>query len=197
MCFATAAVIASVAGAATTAVSTISQGVATQNAANYQAAVAANNATIAQQNAVRAEQAGFASAENESRKGASQFAKVRAAQAASGIDVNSGSAVDVQAGERETNQLNTETVFQNDLLKAYGYRVNATNFEAEQGLEQAKADEAVPASVLSATGSLLSKASGLGGKWGSSSTWSGGDGGGDTSTPAYGEAQYGLAAGPI
>lgn len=173
---AAAAPFLAVAGAGISAVSTISQGIATRNAANYQAAVAANNATIAEQNAVRAEQAGYAAAENESRKGASQFAKVRAAQAASGIDVNTGSAVDVQAGERETNQLNTETVFQNDLMKAYGYRVNKENFQAEQGLEQAKADQAVPASVLSATGSLLSNASGLGGKWGGNSSWSGGGG---------------------
>jgi hypothetical protein len=135
--------------------------------------VARNNATIAQQNAVRAEQAGYAAAENQSRQGAAQLGKVKVSQAASGIDVNTGSAVDVQAGERETNQLNTETVFQNDLMKAYGYRVNAENFQAESQLDTAKAEEAVPASVLSASGGLLSSASGIGGKWSSPGSWGG------------------------
>ena len=167
---AAAAPFLAMAGAGISAVSTISQGIATRNAANYQAQVAANNAIVAQQNATRAEQAGEAAAENQSRKGAAELAKVKVAQAASGIDVNTGSAVDVQAGERQTNQLETETVFQNDLMKAYGYRVNAENFKAEQGLETAKADEAVPASILSATGSLLSSASSLGSKWSSSSS---------------------------
>jgi hypothetical protein len=176
---AAAAPFLALAGAGVSAVGTISGGIASQNASNYQAAVANNNAIVAKQNATRAEQAGEAAAENESRKGAAELAKVKTAQAASGIDVNTGSAVDVQAGERETNQLNTETVFQNDLLKAYGYRVNAENFQSEAALDTAKADEAVPASVLAAGGGLLSSAASVGGKWG------GALGGSAGSSPVY------------
>ena len=162
---AAAAPFLAMAGAGVSAVGTVAGGIATQNASNYQAAVANNNAIVAQQNATRAEQAGSAAAENQSLKGSAELAKVKVAQAANGVDVNSGSALDVQVGERETNQLDTETVFQNDLMKAYGYRVNAENFHSEAELDTAKADEAVPASVLSATGGLLSSASSIGGKW--------------------------------
>jgi hypothetical protein len=162
---AAAAPFLAVAGAATTAVSTVAGGIATQNAANYQAAVANNNEIVAKQNAVHAEQAGEVAAESQSLKGAAELGKVKVAQAANGIDVNSGSALDVQEGERETNQLDTETVFQNNIMQAYGYRVNAENFQSEAQLDTAKADEAVPASVLSATGGLLSSASSIGGKW--------------------------------
>jgi hypothetical protein len=169
MCFATVAAVAGVAGAATSAVGTITGGVANQNASNYQAAVASNNEIIANQNAVRAEQSGYASSQTESLKGAAASGKVKVAQASNGVDVNTGSNVDVQASEREANQLNTETVFQNDLMKAYGYRVNAENFQSESQLDTMKASEAVPASILSATGGLLSSASSIGGKWGSSS----------------------------
>lgn len=156
-----------VAGAAISGVGTIAGGVAAQNSANYQAAVARNNSIVEQQNAVEAEQAGFAKAENQSMKGAAELAKIKTAQAANGVNVNTGSAADVQASERETNQLSTENVFHNDLLQAYGYRVQSENFQSEAALDTAKADEAVPASVLSATGSLLGSASSIGGKWSS------------------------------
>ena len=46
-------------------------------------------------------------------KGAAEGAKVKTAQAANNVDVNIGSAVNVQASERETNVLNTETVLNN------------------------------------------------------------------------------------
>jgi hypothetical protein len=162
---AAAAPFLAMAGAGVSAAGTIAGGIASQNASNYQAAVANNNSIVAQQNAVHAEQAGEVSAENQSLKGAAEGGKVKVAQAANGVNVNSGSALDVQVGERETNQLNTETVFQNDLMQAYGYRVQSENFQSEAALDKAKADEAVPAAVLSATGSLLSSASGIGGKW--------------------------------
>jgi hypothetical protein len=153
------------AGAGASAVGTIAGGIANQNSASYQAAVANNNSIVAQQNATEAEEAGSAAAENQSLKGAAELGKVKTAQAANGIDVNSGSALDVQESERETNQLSTENVFHNDLMQAYGYRVQSENFQSEAALDTAKADEAVPASVLSATGGLLSSASSIGGKW--------------------------------
>lgn len=168
MCFATTAAITGIAGAGISALGTISGGEANQTAYSYQAAVANNNAVVAQQNATRAEQAGFEASENESLKGSAALGKVKSAQATNGVDVNTGSNVDVQASEREANQLNTETVFQNDLMKAYGYRVNSENFQSEAALDTMKSEEAVPASVLAATGGLLSSASSLGTKWGGS-----------------------------
>lgn len=173
MCFATAAAIAGVVGAATTATSTVAGGIAAQNSGNYNAQVAANNSIIAQQNATRAEQAGAAAAENQGRKGAAQSGALKVAQAAGGVDVNTGTAVDVQAGERETNVLDTETVMQNADLKAYGYRVQGENFTAESELDTAQASEAVPAAALKAGGGLLSSASALGPKF-ANFNWSGG-----------------------
>lgn len=160
-------------GAGVTAASTIAGGVSAQNTANYNAAVAQNNATIAQQNATRAEQAGAVAAQNQGQKGAAQSAALRVAQASGGVDVNTGSAVDVQTGERETNLLDTETVMQNADLKAYGYRVQGENFTAQSQLDTAQASEAVPAAALKAGGGLLSSASALGPKF-ANFNWSGG-----------------------
>jgi hypothetical protein len=154
-------------GAGTSAIGTIEQGEATSNAAAYSAQVAANNAVIAQQNATYAEAAGQQQAAATSLKDAAASGKVKAAQAASGIDVNTGSAVNVQASERETNVLNTETVLNNAELQAYGYRAAATGYEATAGLEKEEAEQAPIGAALSATSNLLSNASSIGLKWNS------------------------------
>lgn len=96
-------------GAGTSAIGTIESGQATANAAPGRA----KYAIIAQQNATYAEQAGQVQAAATSLKGAAEGAKVKTAQAANNVDVNIGSAVNVQASERETNVLNTDTVLNN------------------------------------------------------------------------------------
>lgn len=160
-----ASLAAGVAGAGTSAYGTYESGQATSNAASYQAAVAQNNSIIANQNAAYAEKAGTAQAEATSLKGAATAGKIKAAQAANGIDVNTGSAVNVRASQAETSQLDTETVLNNAELQAYGYRANATNYTAEAGLESTEAEQAPIGAELGATGNLLSNASSIGLKW--------------------------------
>ena len=175
---AAAAPFMAMAGAGIQAVSSITSGIASSNAANYQAQIARNNKVIADQNAVYAEQSGIAAAENQSRKGAARVAKIKTAQAAQGVDINTGSAVDVQVGQRMTDQLDTENVLNNAELRAYGYRVQGENFESEAKLDEMKGEQAKTAGYLGAAGSLLSNASSISGKWGGSGSWGGG------STPA-------------
>ena len=55
--------------------------------------------------------------------------------------MNTGSAVNVQAPERETNVLNSETVLNNAELN-YGYRAAATGYKATAGLEEEEAAQA-------------------------------------------------------
>ena len=170
-----AAPLLGLAGGAVSAGGAVLGGIAQGNASSYQAAVARNNAITANQNATYAEEAGYAQADATARKGAAQSGKIKTAQAANNIDVNTGSASRVQAGQRETNVLNTETVLNNAELSAYGYRTQATGFTAQAGLEQQEAEEAPIGGALNATGDLLSSASSVGFKYG-------GGGGG---TPAY------------
>lgn len=165
----------SLAGTATSALGSVKGGQAAagqareQGAMNaYQAEIARRNAAIAEQAAQRAEVTAGISAENKSREGAARLGKVKAAQASNGIDVNTGTAVDVQTGQRELGQLDTETVFNNELLKAYGYRVQGQNFDAEAALLDARAkgagqraSDAETAGYLKGAGTLLSNASAL------------------------------------
>ena len=171
--------IAALAGAGISALGTYEQGQASSNAASYQAAVAKNNAIIAERNAAHAEQAGEAQATATSLKGAAIGGKIKGAQAANNIDVNSGSARDVQVSEREKSQLDTETVLNNAELQAYGYRSQATGFQAQAGLETATAEQAPIGAELGAAGNLLSSASSIGAKWngfGGGSLGAGGEG---------------------
>jgi hypothetical protein len=170
MCFATislatASLYAGIAGAATSAGGALYSGAAAKNAAVYQSAVAHNNEQIANQNAEYAAKAGQAQAAAQSLKGAAAQGKLKTAQAASGVDVNTGSAVDVRVSQREIEKLDTNTVLNNSLLTRYGYRAQASNFAAEAALDEAKGDSAMLGATIGATGSLLSNASALGSKW--------------------------------
>ena len=153
-------------GAGISAASAVVGGIAASNNASYQAAVANNNALIANNNAKYAMEAGSQKAQETSMKGAAQAGLIKTAQAANGVDVNSGSNSAVQTSQREESSLDTQQTEHNAALQAYGYRTQAANYTAQAGLDTAQANEAVPGAVIGAAGSLLSDASSLSFKWG-------------------------------
>lgn len=178
-CFATAAAVASIASAAIGTAGAIAGGEAQAAAAGrsaemarYQAQVSRNNAIVADQMADSAVQAGQRKAEMESMKTAARVAHIRAGFGARGVDVNSGSAVDVQASEREVGKLDAETALANEQMRAYGYRSRASGFRAEGDLYGAQAtnydisgSSARTGGYLKAGGTLLSAASQVPAGW--------------------------------
>jgi hypothetical protein len=155
------------ASAGTAAVGAVQGGIATKNAMNYRAAVAKNNQVIAEQNREYALQSGSAQAATQALKGRAVGGAIKAKQAASGVDVNTGSAVDVQEAQREQSQLDVETVLNNANLSAYGYRVKGDNYAAEAKMDEAAGEQAETAGYLKGAAGLLGAASSLGGKWSS------------------------------
>lgn len=155
MCVATLALV----GAGIGAAGKLLGGVSSAHAASYQAQVARNNAVVAQQNAAYAASAGASQTEQAGLKARSRDAAVRASLAANGVDVNTGSAADVQVSSRELGQLDTATVANNAALEAYGYRTQATNYTAQAGLEQSQVVPDVLGGVLGAAGSFLGNSS--------------------------------------
>lgn len=149
------------AAAVTSAVGAIQAGSARAQSANYSAQVARNNAQISEQQAQYALSTGETQAGTQSRKGASQQARVKVAQAANNLDINSGSAVKVQQGEAEINRLDTLSVMNNAALKAYGYRNQGANFTAQSNLDTAEADQAMTGAALKAAGGLLGSGSSI------------------------------------
>lgn len=152
-------------GAATSAVGAISSASAQSAAAKYQAQVARNNGIIANQNAEATTQAGQAAATATSLRSRALLGAVTASEGASGVDLNTGSSVEARETQREMGQLDTMTEGSNAALRAYGYRTQSANFDAQAGLDTATARNATTAGAIGAGGSLISGASSLGLKW--------------------------------
>lgn len=149
------------AGAGISAIGAISQGESQAAEARYQAQVARNNQTIAQQNANYALAAGSEATYQTGLQQRARAGAITTGLAASGLDVNTGSAAAVRQSQAEFGQQAEETTAQNAALTAYGYRTAATSFGAEAGLRQAEAPKDITAGFLTAAGGLLGSA----GKW--------------------------------
>lgn len=129
--------------------------------AAYQAQVARNNAIALRQMADRSIQGGLVNADVTSLRSAANVGGLKAKQGASGINVNKGSAVDVRAGAAAAGKFDADTVLSNGDLQAYGFRVKATQEEAQAKLYEMGGGQAEAAGQLGAAGSLLGAASAL------------------------------------
>lgn len=136
--------------------------IAAANNAAYQAQVAKNNAAIARQNAELETQTGEITAANYGMKTRAAVGKTLAEQGASGVDVNTGSSVDVRSAESKLGLLDALTIRANAARKSYGYQVAATGAEAESGLLTSEAQQAREAAPYSALGSFLGSVSSVG-----------------------------------
>lgn len=158
----TIALVASLAGAAVSGVGAIQQGKAAANAANYNAALAANNAKIALNNANTANLAGEQQAAVQEQKTRAQVSSEKTAQAAGGIDVNSGSAVDVRSSAAANGELNALTIRSNAAREAYGYQTQSASQTAQGELDKSQAKNDITSSYITAGGDLLSAAGNAG-----------------------------------
>ncbi len=173
------------------AVGSIATGIAGMQAANYQAKIAENNAKIAQQNAVYAAHAGEAKAQQESLRSAARNAAIKGAIAANGVDVNTGSAVDVQSSSAAMGSLSTENVMREGQMKSYGYRTEAQNYKDQAGLYKQQASASLAGGLFKGFSSLLSGASSLTGTGTAVGATSGATASNTTTLP-YDQLNFGL-----
>lgn len=152
-------------GGAVSAFGSYESGQAQSQAAAYQSQVAANNATIAQQNARVDIQAGETAATNKGLETRAKVGAQRAGQGAAGVDPNSGSASQVQAGTKQIGMLDALTLRSNAAKQAYGQQVAATSDTAQSQLDTAESSQAAEAGDIGATGTLLSSVSTAGGNY--------------------------------
>lgn len=146
-------------GAGLSAVGSIAGGVASAQSASYQAQIASNNATAARQNAVYSAGAAASNTETAGLKARSENAGLRSGIAASGVDVNSGSASDVQQSERDVTGLDTANTAARGAETVYGYQTQATNFQAQSAMYNAEVGPDIAGGVLKGVGGLLSGSS--------------------------------------
>lgn len=144
-------IVATVAGAAVSAYGAVQQGKAQQEMSNYQAEVAQNNAKIAtEKGEAQATQVGLA---NRQKLGA-----ITTGEAASGVDVNTGSAGQVRQSAKLLGQTDVETAKSNAALQNYGFRTQSS-------LDVFAGENAAAAGNIGAAGSLLSGASSVGSEY--------------------------------
>ena len=153
----------------------IQQGKAAQASANYNARVQDNNAEIARRNADFAAKEGHANVEKEQLKNRATVGAIKAAQAASGVDVSGPSAVDVRSSAAELGQLNAITIRSNAVRKAYGYQTQADSHEDQAALDRAEGKNAKTAGYINAAGTFLGRTSTAAQK-GNYDAWVGGTG---------------------
>lgn len=162
-----AALAASAVGAGVSAYSAHEQGQAQAAAAAYQAQVAKNNQTIAQQYAANATARGNALAAEKQREVSAKEGMVRAAVGASGLDPNApgSSALRLQEDTARLGALDVETIRNNAAREAYGYQVQGVSFAAQAGLLESESENAATAGSLGAFSSIVGGASSVSSKW--------------------------------
>ncbi len=156
------ALIAGAASAAVGAVGAISSANAQADASRFQSQVSANNAIIGQQQAQTTIASGEQQATTQALKTRATVGAIKAAQGASNVDVDSGSAVDVRSSQAELGMEDQLTIRSNAARQAYGYQVGAVSNTAQSQLLQKQASGAETAGLFNAGGSLLAGASSVG-----------------------------------
>lgn len=138
---------------------------ATAASYNYKAAVASNNAIIAKRNADAATAAGGVAAQNNDLKTKNLVGTQLVTQAANGLDVGSGTNVNVRQSAEELGHLDTLTILNNAAKNSAGFKAQGMNFEAESALDTASATNAKTAGDINVATSLLGGASSVSSKW--------------------------------
>lgn len=150
-------------GASTTAT-------ANAQAFQYKAGIAQLNQTIAKQNAAWAINAGGIKASEYGMKAGQEIAQTKVTQAASGLDVNSGTNERVRATQGDVARFDQSQIRAEAGHQAYGYEVEAAKQGAEHDMDIAASDNALKAGKLNILSSIIGGVSSVSAKWSQGST---------------------------
>jgi len=159
------AIGATVAGGATSAFGQYAGGQAQAGMYQYQAGLARMNAQIQRQNAVYATQEYDARAMQSGLKARQEIGETLTRQAASGLDVNTGSAVGVRRSQQELATYDEAAIRSKGAREAYGYRTQGLMDEQQATLDQFAAKNAAFAGDIGAASSILGAMGSVSGKW--------------------------------
>lgn len=136
---------------------------AAQNTFNAQ--VAANNQTLANQAATTALQEGQVQASEKAMATAQLIGAQKAGLAANGVDVNSGSAVDLEGDSAAAGELDQLTITNNAARTAVGYQNQGINYQNQAQLDKAASADALAGGALKADSTLISAAGQVSSTW--------------------------------
>ncbi len=103
----------------------------------YQKQIIHNNIKMAKYNALMAEQTGEARSTAMGLKGRAAYGAITADQAASGVDINTGSSVDVRSSAARLAQLDSMTIKSDAARDVYGYMQQIRDLRATKKTLQA------------------------------------------------------------
>lgn len=155
----------SIAGGALSAYGAMSSGEANAKAYEYRAGMSRVNAQINQQNSDWALTVGDKKLQSYGMQAAQRAGTIKTTQAASGLDITTGSAKDVQDSQALLTKIDNKTIADNTSRTAYGYRVQANNDLLQAGMDERAASNSRTAGKLSALGSIIGTASSVSSKW--------------------------------
>jgi len=180
----------SIASAGLGAYSALESGDAKSKAFEYQAGVAQINASIARDNADKALYTGEQQAMRLGMGQRDRMGKITVAQAASGIDINSGSPAAVRNSQATVDRMDQEQVRENASRKAYGHLVEAEGHKRSGEMARSAGADAEWAGKIGAATSILGGVSSVSSKWsqGTQVGLFGGSGGASPGMHPYDEA---------
>lgn len=155
----------SAASAGVGALGALQSGEANRRKFEYQAGIAAINRETALKNAAYALRTGEAQALRTGMGQRFRMGNIITKQAASGIDLNSGSAAEVRAGQGLVDRMDQTTIRENAARRAFGHMVEAESASQSGVLASRAAEDATQAGRMGAVQSLLSGATSVSSKW--------------------------------
>lgn len=150
-------------GVGTQALSSFSSAKAQQSALNAQAGMSDANAQLAEVNAQDAIAQGERDVARSEMQTAQAKGSQRAALAANGVDVTQGSPSDILSTTDYVGQMDANTIRDNALRTAWGYRTQGINYQGDAALKRAGASSVSP--VASAANTLLTGAGQVASNW--------------------------------
>jgi hypothetical protein len=155
----TAAMVAlTAAGALSGAANDVQGGAAARRQGEYQSKVFGIDADLAERQADDAIARGHEAELRAGRQGKQIIGAQRAAYAASGVDVSSGTPAAVEADTQALSELDALTIKNNAALEAWGYRVQAADYRTKAQMALAAGRNEQTRSQNRAIGTLLSGA---------------------------------------
>lgn len=156
------ALVATVASTIASVAGTVMSAMSQQRAAAYQSAIAQrnaqiarNNQTVMENNAKATEAAGAARADQEAMQTRELIGKQRAGAAASGLDLGSGTPVDITSGTAGLGMWSGLNIRDETNRRAAGYRQQGANYAAQGGNFDAQAAAASDAGDSALLGGML------------------------------------------
>lgn len=131
---------------------------ALQAQGRYSQLIANQNATVSDAQAADAIARGQTAESRFRGETAQTIGSQRAALAAQGLDVGSGSAMDIQQNERTLGELDALTIRNNAAREAYGYKVQGQNLRAQGILDALGGEKAAEGARNAGYSTLLSGA---------------------------------------